>query len=761
MKFSLIHNILIFLFLCISNVAYAESINKINIVGNNRIESDYIEYLISSKKNSNYNTDIINLDLKKLYATDYFERVESNFKNGILTIIVVESPLIEKVEFFGNDEIKAETLEKEMLSKKKAYYSENKINLDIQRIIDLYSKSGYLSATAKYEVVKLDKNRVSIKINIIEGKKTTIKTLKFIGNKQFATADLESAILTKEHKWWRFLSATDVYDKNRILYDGEMLRQFYFENGYPNFNVININSEFSLDSNQFIITYILSEGDRYKFGDVNISINIPELQEYKEDLLNIITLPQDDWYKNSLLQKEINKVKQKINELGYQFISVTTQNVYNDALHKVDVIFIISEEQRLFINKIEITGNTKSKDYVIRRELKFAEQDAYDNDKINQAQRNLYRTRYFEALDLTQTQSDIPGKVNLNVNVTETSTGSISVGGGYSTVDKLQFETSYSEANLFGTGNYFSANVSLSQNTNTYSITLADPYFLDKEVSGSVSLYRTDSGAQDFSESDLYTTQEQGIGFSAGYYLTDNVRQTVGYRFYYRNIANVDPEASQSIQQISGITYISMLTHNISYDTTDNAMYPTKGFTTNLATDYAGVFGDVYYIRNTAKIIHYTSLYDDIVFSSLFSAGAIVGLKGQEVNIVDKYTLGGPTLRGFRMNTNYGGVGPIDEVTQESLGGDYMFRASFQIDFPIPGVKNYGLIAYVFNDYGTVTNFKDIPGVIDTGHIRGSLGFGVSWRSPAGIISLDFGWPIMKDPTDQTEILFLNFGTRF
>jgi outer membrane protein insertion porin family len=744
-----------------SNI-YAENINKITISGNNRIESDYIKYLLISKEDQEYRVDVLNSDLKRLYASEYFQSVKSSFNGGVLNIEVVESPLIDNVEFIGNDEVNTETLEKEIISKKKTYYSQNKIIVDMQRIVDIYSKSGYLSASATYEVNNLDQNRVKIVINIIEGPKTTIKTINFVGNNKFSKSDLENAMLSRENKWWRFLTSTDVYDKSRIMYDGELLRQFYFENGYPNFNMVSIQSEFSLSSNQFILTYILSEGERYRFGDVVLKIQIPELEQYEDMLLENLDFPKEQWFKNSIVQKKVFELKQKINNLGYQFISVQTQNNYNDINRTVDIVFIVREEKKVFINEIEIKGNTKTKDSIIRRELKVSEQDAYTPDVITQAQRNLYRTGFFEAVNLYQTQSSDTGKINLNVDVTETSTGSISVGGGYSTVDKLQFETSYAESNLFGNGNYFSINLSLSQNTNTYSATVTDPYFLDKEISSSFSLYRTDSGANDFSDNTIYDTQEQGVSVSAGYYITNNFRQTWGYQFFYRNISNVEPGASQSIQQISGISYISKITHNISYDSTDNALYPTRGIYTNLYTEYAGLLADVYYIKNTYKIIWYQSLYEDIVFSALGSTGAIVGLRGQEVNIVDRYTLGGSTLRGFAMSSNYGGVGPVDLQTGESLGGNYMFRGSFQIETPVPGVKNYGLLVYAFNDFGTVTNFEtNNPNVLDTATLRVSAGVGLSWRSPAGIISLDFGYPIRQEPTDRTEVIFLNFGTRF
>jgi outer membrane protein insertion porin family len=376
------------------------------------------------------------------------------------------------------------------------------------------------------------------------------------------------------------------------------------------------------------------------------------------------------------------------------------------------------------------------------------------------AQRNLFQTGYFSNVSITDTPAEELGKVDLNINVEEVSTGSISVGGGFSTVDKLQFEAGYTETNLFGTGNYFGINLNLSQMTKVYNVTLSNPYFLGRELFASASVYRRDSGASNLSNYTLYKNLEQGISTSIGYRLTDYLSQRWGYSLFYRNIYEVDPNVSLSIRELAGTSFISALSHTIAYNNTDNAVFATRGFDTSLTTEYAGLFGDSNYIKNTFKSIWYYSLYEDVVFSALGSVGAINGLNGQNVKIIDKYNLGGPTLRGFKIGANYGGIGPMDAETGESLGGKYMFRGSFQVETPMPGVKQYGLLVYTFTDFGTVTDFSNNPAILDSGTVRVSAGVGLSWRSPMGIISLDLGFPVKKDPGDATEVIFLNFGTR-
>ncbi|XWO13683.1 Outer membrane protein assembly factor BamA [Candidatus Hepatincola sp. Pdp] len=754
---------------------YAEIITEIKIIGNERVKKEYLETLMQSQVGKDFKQETLNEDLQIIYDTDLFNNIDASFNKGVITLTLQENPLIENITLSGNDALGEDVLKAEMTLKERNTYSENKVNLDLQRILELYYKSGFLASTVNYTLNKKPHNRIDVTFNIVEGKKTTIGTIDFYGNKAFSKSELEGAMLTKEHKWWRFFGAGDVYDKSRILYDGELLRQFYLENGYPNFSVVSNFTELDVN-NSLVVTYVLEEGERYKFGENMVLIKVPELTAYKKQLEDMITLTPDMWFKKSLLDKEINRLRSYINTLGFQFIDIKPNMVFNDITKQVDIVFEVIEEKRIFIDKINYNGNTRTRDDVLRREMKFSENDAYSESKISLAQRNLSRTGYFSNVNITDKPSEELGKVDLDVDVEEISTGSISLGGGYSTVDKFQIEAGFTETNVFGTGNYFSINTMLSQDTNTYSVTLSDPYFLSKELFASISLYRNDTGADDYYDYSLYDQQEQGVSTMIGYNLNDNWTQKWGYRLFYRDIYNVSEDASQAIQQIEGTSFVSAVSHTITYDTRDNAVFTRKGWETSLFTEYAGVLGDTNYIKNTFKTIWYKEVAEDVVLSVLGSVGAIEGLYGQDVNIVDKYILGGSTLRGFSMGVNYGGIGPVDNSTGETLGGKYMYRGSIQIETPVPGVKQYGLIIYAFSDFGTVTDFghsggsydpcgsNPAPGencVIDTHSLRVSVGAGISWRSPAGIISLDLGFPVKKEPTDYTERLLLNFGTRF
>ncbi|MDR2008307.1 MAG: outer membrane protein assembly factor BamA [Alphaproteobacteria bacterium] len=740
--------------------AFATVIKQVQISGNSRVISDYIQSLMSAEAGEDYTESQLNADLKTIFATDLFEKVDGSFDNGVVSIKVVESPLIDNITFSGNSKLKNDVLMKELSSQRRTPFSQNRLNLDVQRITELYYRSGFFAATVNFEIIRKEYNRLDIVFNIQEGRKTLIDTVIFMGNRAFPAGELKSQMLTKEARWWRMFNAGDVYDINRIMYDGELLRQFYLENGYPNFAVLSNFSELSLH-NGFIITYVLDEGERYRFGDVSLNIKLLDLLPHEEEILQQITLiDRRDWFRNSTLQRQVLRIKDKINSLGYQFVNVEPQMIFNDVSKRVDIVFVVDEADKLFVHQANITGNRRTRDYVIRRELKFAEQDAFDQDRINMAQRNLQQTGYFSSVNIQDSPADYPGKVNLDINVEEVSTGSISVGGGFSTVDRLQFEASYAETNLFGTGNYFGVSLNLSQMTKMYNVTLSNPYFLGRELFASASVYRRDSGASNLSRLTLYQNLEQGINTSIGYRLTDNFSQRWGYGLFYRNIYNVDPNVSQSIRELAGTSFVSTVNHTLAYNSTDNSIFATRGIDASLTTEYAGLFGDSDYIKNTYRSVWYYSVMEDVVFSALGSVGVIEGLNGQSVKIIDKYNLGGPTLRGFKIGANYGGIGPMDAKTGESLGGKYMFRGSFQLETPMPGVKQYGLLVYTFSDFGTATDFSNNPEILDSRTIRVSAGVGLSWRSPAGVISLDLGFPVKKDPMDATEMIFLNFGTR-
>ncbi len=764
-----------YLFFCIvnififSSILNAEIVSEIKIKGNKRISTEYILSILSSKKGEDFTQIKSSDDIRSLYNTDLFSNVKINFKNKLLEINVTENPLIYDIVFVGNNEIKKDLLTKEIFSRKKTTFTENKINSDIQKIVNMYIQRGYLNSKVSYSKKITNDNMVSLVINIIEGNKTSIGFIKFYGNKYFSKSILEKIIYSKKHSLYSFLSNSDIYDKNKLLYDGELLRKFYLENGFTDFTLVSSNTNFSPIYGDFRITYIINEGERYKFGKQSVYIKVPEVEHFENKLNDIIQLKKEKWFAASFVEDQTNKIKKFIREKGFQFIEISPVYTYNNILKTVDISFVITNAQRTFINRIDIYGNTKTLDKVIRQELTLKEGDPFTDEGQADSTRHLYRSGFFSSVNLEKQPTKNKNETNLAVNVVESSTATIQASGGYNNLEKLQLGVSYNERNFLGRGIQSGIDLNFSQLSNNYSFSVGDPHFLDSNIYVGGSIYRKEQGKASLlgntlkiNNDLLYSSNEQGVGISLGYYITDYLRHNISYNLFSRKIYNINSTASLSIKELSGTKLISSITNTLSFDNTDNPYYITSGWNITLAEELAGFGGDIAYLKSIFKAIYYKEIFTDkLVFSALFSAGNITGLKGQKPLIIDKFKLGAETLRGFSLDLTKNGLGPLDKNTKDSLGGENMVRASIQLDYPILGVNDLSLTGHIFNDWGTVTDFQKYSDRIDTGKIRSSIGFGVTWRSPIGVLSVDFGFPIIKSKDDEKQVFLFSIGARF
>ncbi|MGV3278205.1 outer membrane protein assembly factor BamA [Rickettsiales bacterium LUAb2] len=734
---------------------FAVNIKKIEIVGNERVDSDYIKSLIGIDENTEYNQYAVSEAVKNIYNTDRFTDIKTDFSNSILTFTLKENPIVNKVSFSGNKHLKDDVLSKELLLSSNLPYSIRKLNNDKKRISDLYNKAGYLSPVITTKIENLKYNRINVTFEVTEGKKSTIDKIIFMGNNNYSASKLKSVILTREDRWWLFFNPNYVYDSNRISYDGELLKQFYIDNGFVNFAVLSSYVNIDNDSG-YKLTFNINEGDRYKFGSLKLDIQIKDLAGREADFLPLLNLDGNIWFSRTEVNTIVARLKQKLVTLGYNFNDVDTDIVPNDYFKTIDITFKLKQTSPNIVEKINITGNTRTYDNVIRRVLGLREGDPYSASAASDARTNVYNTGFFSNIDMKNQPGSTNDKTVVNLNVTEQSTAFVSLGGGYSTQNGFSIEGKYIDQNVMGTGNSFNLTASIAQKAINFDTSLTDPYLFDRNMFGSIGIFNTLNNYQDTSS---YSIQQIGARGTIGYNLTKHLSQMFTYRISSNNIYNVASDAPYSISSSKGKKLSSIISHTLQYDRRDNVIYPTKGYLTNLVTDYSGVGGDVYYLRNTVTASWYQALYGNVVFSAVSSAGEINKVKNNvDILISDKFFLGGSYLRGF----DWSGVGPRNS-NGDALGGNYMFRFSAQIDFPIPVVDNFGLLFHVFNDYGTVLDHLDDTqsNVIKSLNIRSSVGFGLSWRSPFGMIGLDWGWPINKQPGDRTERFLLNFGTRF
>ncbi len=746
----------LFSFISILNTTflYAAKIQSIVVVGEIRTNEDYIKSLLSFEVGDEYLEEFVAESVKRIYKTDLFMDVKVKFLLGKFEIEVVESPMINNIYFEGNKNIKQESLEKELIISKRVPFSKNKITLDVQRIIELYKRQGFLLVKVDVKMMKNEYNSVDIIFEVDEGKKSTIKYIEFMGNKFFSSYKLKKTILTTENRWWKFFGSNDTYDSERIAYDGEVLKNYYLEQGYPSFNVLSVNSEILRDESGFKVTYNIDEGVRYKYGSITFDVKVDRLKDYIDVMQKAITIKKGMWFKQSEFIYNGDVLVNELNKKGFLFIKVIPVPTFNQYTNNVDIKYVIQDEQRLFINKIIIAGNTRTIEKVLRREMRLVEGDSYDEQKINRTKNRIYSTGYFSSVDVSNVPSEEKDKVNVIIRVEEQSTGSISAGGGYSTLNGFTLEGAYSETNLFGTGKSLSVSAMLSQDSNNYQIVLGEPALFDRNLYGQVALFRTDNDNQ---EESSYSSTSQGMRMAFSYPLSEHIYQSVSYELSQRRLYDFDGTQSYYMTLEEGLRTSSIITHTINFNYKDNNYYPLAGYGITFTTSVAGIFGEIAYFKNELFAEYYYNIKEGIVFSLTGNLGVVEGLNGQTVSIYDRFTLGGSMLRGF----DWAGVGPRDISTGDSLGGKYLYRGTAQIDFPIPGVDNYGLLFHVFSDVGNVTGLDfTSENVVNYLAVRMSLGFGIAWRSPFGNISLDWAWPVVKYPYDVPRVFLINIGTR-
>lgn len=738
-----------------SSVALGETLNNVSIQGTARIENQTVLNYLNLKTGENISDTDLDNATKTLFATGLFSNVSIKMTDGHLNINVVENPIVHNVYFEGNKKLDDEALKSEIMLKPRTVYTLNKIQGDADRLLEVYKRSGRFGATVNPKIIKKDQNRVDVVFEIDEGNKTTVKRINMIGNSKFSDDELKEAIMTKESAWYRFLTSTDTYDPDRLNYDKELLRRFYLQNGYMDFKVKNAFAELTPNKEGFIITFDIEEGNRYKFVQPDIKVNLPE---YKEKNLNDkITFKSGMWFNADLVESTITNLNDTFSNLGYAFVDTTPQFDKNDKDKTVKITFAVAEGEKVFVNKINITGNSRTLDKVIRREFRIKEGDAFNASKLRRSKQRVENLDYFEKVDLkTVPVYGQSGKTDISMDVAEKATGSFSIGVGWSSYDGLLFDTGIQERNILGTGNTLGLNLMLSEREQQYTIGLTNPYFMDKNLLAGVDLFHTTLDNEDYSS---YKSTTTGGAVRFGWNYTDFLHQSVRYTLQEDEVRDVEEDASRYIKDQEGRTSLSMIGQELSWDKRDNRINPTQGFYTSFSADYAGIGADTKFVRLGVMGIQYFEMVEDVIFSMRGDAGHIWGMGGQDVRINHRYYLGDSSFRGFE----YGGIGARDKATGDALGGNWYATASAELQFPLGLPKELGIKGKVFSDAGFIgkPDGYDADTMNYSSKMRLSAGTGIMWQSPMGMINLDFAWPIMKEDFDETKVFRLNFGKAF
>jgi outer membrane protein insertion porin family len=728
-------------------------IRTISIQGTQRIEIETVKSYMAIAEGDPYDADRVNKSLKALFNTGLFSDVTIRREADTLVVRLVENPIINRIAFEGNRRIKDEQLQSEVQLKPRTVYTRTKIQADVKRILELYRRNGRFGASVEPKIIQLEQNRVDLVYEISEGQPTYVRRIAFVGNRRYDEDKLREVLQTKEERWYRLLSSDDIYDPDRVTYDRELLRRFYLKRGFADFRVASAIAELTPNREGFFITYTIEEGERYKFGKSTISANLKNLKT--EELQPLLISEEGEWYNADQVEDIVQKLTDALGTRGYAFVDIRPQINRNRDTKVIDVVYDIQEGPRVFVERIDITGNVRTLDKVIRREFRLVEGDAFNTAKLRRSRQRLKNLNFFEKAEVNNVPSETaPDRTIIKVEVQEKSTGELSFGVGWSTQVGPMLEATLRERNLLGRGQDVKVSGMLGLKRTSMDMSFTEPYFLDREVSAGIDLFAITTKLQDESS---YNTSTLGGDVRTGYALTENLRQEWRYMLKQDTIKGIST-TSPYIQEQIGTHVTSSIGTFLTYDKRDSRIDPTEGYYLKGSNEFAGLGGTVHFLRYSASAGQYFPLMEKVTLGFTGQGSYIIGL-GERVRINDRTYAGGETLRGFAT----GGISPRDKNTRDAIGGVWVATGSAQVRFPLGLPEEFGIAGQAFTDFGTVgpTDVADSSQVEQSSSIRASVGVGVSWKSPMGPVAVDIGVPLKKEGFDKTELFKFNFGTRF
>jgi outer membrane protein insertion porin family len=766
--------------------AYAQTATSIVVEGNRRVEADTIR---SYFRASGERLDSAKIDagLKALYATGLFQDVRISQPGGRLVVTVVENPVINRVAFEGNKKLKEEQLSLEVQSKPRGTFSRPMIQADTQRIVEVYHRSGRFDVRVVPKVIDLPNNRVDLVYEITEGPKTGVKQINFAGNRAYSQYRLKDVIKTSRSNWLSFLQTSDVYDPDRIEADRDLLRRFYLNHGYADVRIVSAVSEYDPGLQGFVVTFTIDEGAQYRIGAVEVLSSVSAIDA--NSLRSVLRTGTGEVYNAEAVEKTVEAMTIEVSKRGYAFATVRPRGDRDVPNLKVNLAFVVEEGPRAYIERINLRGNTRTRDYVIRREFDVAEGDAYNRALIDRAERRLKNLAYFKTVKITNEPGSAPDRVVLNVDLEEQATGEFSISGGYSSTDGFLSEVSVGERNLFGEGKYAKATVRYGQHTKGFELSYAEPYLMGYRLSGAVDLFAKLNEATDFAS---YDTKTIGAALRTGFALTEEVRLSLRYSIYRQEITlpqrlndcidavppfplpsnndcfdNGEAPIPIRLELAGGPVLTSLVGYGLGYNTVDDNRNPSKGINTEFRQDVAGVGGDVNFLRSVVDFRKYHEVLSDMVGVIHVQGGNVGSWGGKDLRMLDHFQMGPALVRGFAPN----GIGPRDAVTNGALGGSHYWGASVELQYPLFFLpKEIGVKASIYADAGSLWDYKgptfypatgEVLQVQDDNKVRTSVGAGLVWASPFGPLRLDYAIALNKASYDRTQEISFGGGTKF
>ncbi len=715
-----------------------------------------------------FSQDLMDKALKTLYTTGNFSDIRITRENNDLVITISEQPIINEIVFEGNNIIETKILETEMRTRPRQIYNEARIQSDVRNMINLYQRYGRFAIRIEPKIIRLEQNRINLVLEISEGRKTSIDHIAFIGNRFFTDSRLHDEIYSRERAFLRFFGTN--FDPERLEGDRQGLRDFYRNHGFPDIEITSAIAELSRAQQYFLVNFSLNEGNRFKIGEIKLTSDVAKLEANAAKLQKVLKkspLESGDWYHfNRIDDIQLNLIT-AANNLSFPFVDVVIEEIRNLEDSTIDIHFKLIRAPKIYIERIEIIGNTRTLDNVIRRKLLFTEGDALIQSKINRAQRDLQFTGFFKHVQLSTLPGSKASNIILQIAVKERLTGTLNFGLGYGSLNGASLKFGIQEQNFGGRGNKIGASLEVNSNNNNLAFSNSKPFYRGLPLTLDYQLFRNQSALPTLP----YNVTNQGISANINYQIGSSFwRHSFGYsatQNIFGKIQNVDFDRDNNpntimlepaIPKLFRQTLTFALTQSFSRDTRNKRFGPSKGSNFSIYQSYAGIGGDDHYVQTILNYAIYHSLTRNSTIDFRMRGITINETEGRLNSTHGRFT-GGQYLRGFV----YGGVGPISSTGLHVPVTDIL-TTSIETFFPVGLPPETNIVGTVFLDNGIVTNTDyehNYSGLQDTGSIRGSWGYGLVWRSPIGIIKFEWYRPYVYEEYDQLDLYEFSIGASF
>ncbi len=743
-------------------------VNRILVRGNQRIDQTTVLSYLPIQPGDAIDAATIDVAVRTLSRTGLFANVQLGLQpNGDLIVEIAENPIINQVTFEGNKALAQKKLQDEVTIKPRGIYTRARVQEDVGKIVELYRLSGRISATVTPKLVQLDQNRVDVVFEIDEGPETGVAAITFLGNTAFSDSDLRDVMVTKESSWWRLFSSNDNYDPNRLDYDREQLRKFYTNRGYYDFRILSSVAELKPDNSAFGMTLTLDEGDRYNFGEVKV---VTESDRLNADFLTrLLPIRSGDLYESDRIENAVDTLTFAAGSAGYAFVEINPTYKANPDTDTIDVTFNVKEGQRVYIDRINVVGNTRTLDTVIRRELMVGEGDAFNRSLVERSRNNLRGLGFFKDVKIEETRGSAPDRSVVNVTVEEQPTGELSVGAGFSSVDSFVLNLGITERNFRGRGQNVVARAEWGSLRQQIDFRFTEPKFLGRDLRAGFDLFHT---RYDLSEYSSYDYRSTGGGLRLSYPL--NGYSSFSVRYFLKSDEVIIPSGycngtgSSALCDQAGSFLNSSAGYTLMVNRTNDPVRPTRGWSASLRQDFAGIGGDVNYLKTEADAAWYYGITPKWVVSLQGSTGYVSGWNGDPIRINDRFFKGGNSFRGFET----AGMGARDLTTTDALGGNFYAIGTVELTVPNYLPDEYGIKTSLFADVGTLGMLDDRylvnsatgvpnPNIVDNLALRAAAGVSIHWRSPMGPIRFDLSKVLSKEDYDKTETFRFSTSTQF